>query len=345
MFDWSGTHHLACSCVGLSHLRHAPPLPNQDFTVTSIAPRPMAMVLDGMGSSKLSHIGSRECASALRIFVHSIEPILRKLLDDEEDETKASELAKTVKWMVGTCFTETMKQLAANYGHDELATRYNLLAERLGEKKIEAIKHFRSVISLVVVGVKRIFWFKIGDAPIIGIDGTRFMMLGKDDKGIFSNQTKAPPEHFDPNEYQHGLVGTNILKDIVIVSDGAGSHFIGHNGSGFHAQLGEWLEQLRRSEGAVKFGEIFEYLARAEIWRGMSKSDDRSIAMLCLPLSVGSPNAEVAGGQKPVEATGLVQAPVQSVQADQGRDPAVTSDPTEAQAPGKSSRRKRRKRR
>ena len=252
---WIG---LSQSVVGHSHLRLRPPVPCQDASLVSTDPRPIAMVSDGAGSSKLSHVGSESIVHGLKRFAQSIEPILKLALDRTDGD--ANGLVKNVV------------QMFARHGVGIL--------EDLAQQHVRSIDDFRSTLLLVVLGKEWALWIKVGDGFIFCDAPSGIKSLGPAGKGEFANQTSFLGSGFSLRHHlSFGTVPAKDASGFFLCSDGAGERLASASGERIAGAVQGMLADL--GSDTLKREDLHHFLTNRENWATTS-GDDKSIAIVCL---------------------------------------------------------------
>lgn len=261
--------------VGLSHRDMEPPMPCQDAALARQEVRhPWLLVADGAGSSAVSELGAQAVVTGLNRFLLSLESRLFSLLDNPEAPSPEE----------GRAWSLLLVKHARG------------LLEDLAAQQRRPLRDFRCTLLLAVVGQQHTLWLKVGDGMLItqqlrpneaaALGWERYCSsLGGLGKGEFANQTTFIDEQLQPEDVQSGLLASELLCGVALMSDGAAERLVSADGQQVSGQLQQWLDALscqtlRRRQLTQRF--------YAEDFTSRRVADDCSIALAARAL-LGSP--------------------------------------------------------
>ncbi len=249
----TGFFGYAVSVPGNGHIRRE--LPCQDASGVWFSPRPVAIVCDGRGSAKLSHLGAQAAVKAFRSQCAVLESMLRTILDGR----------KRNHWLWKQFCTLIIRTVCQQ--KIELAEKYGLPESE-----------FDFTIAFAVWGTRRIGCFQVGDGAIVLHDGEESKTVFRPQKGEFDNQTSfLRPGDELKGKYQEKLLDVDKVKGIAITSDGP--EFLM-----FELQTmtpGPIFEKLFADleSGTLTRQDILDYLTGSRWTRDPRGNDDRSMVI------------------------------------------------------------------
>lgn len=243
------------SVVGYRHIENG--LPCQDACTSQIAIRPVAILCDGAGSAKLSHIGSNALTNGLMRLCATLEPLFSSLLDtpvepDQNEQTLLNNL---------------------------LARHSKGITKDLATSHQQPAKEFRSTLLIVIVGQYRSFWLQVGDGFMLTRDTSQnqWTVLTSPDKGEFANQTCFVDSNLSLNQVQSGWL-SNEFDAVMLLSDGSGEKLVNlGNYTPADTACNSLLQWLDDEKSANK--NLYHFLSDPKIW-SRTTGDDKSIALL-----------------------------------------------------------------
>lgn len=252
----------AASVPGAGHIRYATPC--QDASGIVLTPRPAAIVCDGRGSAKLSHLGAQGAVRAFFSQISILEPFLAGVLDHDAPAEKWTELCRLLY--------RTLLQV-----------KLDLAAERGGEEK-----DYDFTVAFTVAGSVSIGCFQVGDGAIVLRRGGVCQTAFAPDKGEFANQTQfLRPGGDSAGKFHARLFPAEGNEGLVITSDGPEYLMFQLSAMEPGPIFGKLLDDLVAGELCEQ--DLRDYLTRS-VWASDPRgSDDRSIAVL---LPVVAPNPE-----------------------------------------------------
>lgn len=238
---------------GLAHHRNG--LPCQDKVAWRSANRPILVLSDGAGSAAVSELGAAALVSGVSRFLMSLEDALSLWLDSEN---------------------ETALSLASIWSARLLSHAQGLLAD-LAETERRKLQDVRSTLQVVVVGAANTFWWQVGDGAIVlqSSDGLRALGDAGTNKGEFANQT-CFVDTATAQDLQFGLVPTEQILGVALMSDGGAEKLVAHDGSQVAARLGKWLSIL--ADGLMSPDKLAVAFHEPPMWE-RTNLDDRSIVL------------------------------------------------------------------
>lgn len=239
--------------VGLAHRRKG--LPCQDAVVYQKLPRPVLVLSDGAGSAAISELGAQTLVIGISRFLRTLEDDLAPWLDEDDDTT----LDRSTRW------AEKLRLHAKG-----------LLAD-LANMARRDVRDTRATLQVVVIGERNVFWWKVGDGAIVARSCRGLRTLGSQAhaKGEFANQT-CFVDTASASEVQFGLMPTNDLVGIALMSDGGAERLVSTDGSRVANRVAEWLDDVARQTFTVD--RIALAFHEPEMWERTSL-DDRSIVL------------------------------------------------------------------
>nr|WP_164837172.1 PP2C family serine/threonine-protein phosphatase [Vibrio alfacsensis] len=247
--------YAAQSVVGYRHIESS--LPCQDACCSQANLRPIAILCDGAGSAKLSHLGSQGLTAGLLRLCSTLEPLLMSMLDTQDTPNKSDQA------LFGNLLARHSKGIIK-----DLATTYQQQA-----------KEFRSTLLMAVVGRYRSLWLQVGDGFILTRNkrSHEWTVLTPPAKGEFANQTCFVDASLSLNQVQSGWL-ENQFDAVMLLSDGSAEKLV-DNRSHTPANkacnsLLSWLEDDKSANKNLHY-----FLSDPKIWC-RSTGDDKSIALL-----------------------------------------------------------------
>ena len=249
---WQGVGE---SVVGMAHRKMNPPVGCQDAHNFNVADRPVLAVCDGAGSARSSEIGAQKLSRGMVRFCRSLEPLWRALLDETGQASleRQTELAKMI-------FQYT-----------------RLLMEDIGSEEKRDIRDLRRTLLLTIAGKKWLFWLRVGDGEIVIENRNRLELARRAQKsGEFANQTVFVGERFAFSDMHYGLVESEYISGIALMSDGADQKLVSHDGKQIAPRLAEYFASLRNSR--LPREKLYKFLTDPEVWHG-TNHDDKTLVL------------------------------------------------------------------
>lgn len=256
--SWQGMDE---AVVGLAH--RAQNTPCQDVAIAQHTPRPYIVLADGAGSAAISDIGAQAVVTGIARLVHTLEGQWATLLDDAESEEKA---------------------LAAKWPMLLVKHARGILSDTAKIHRRD-IRDLRCTLLCVIVGQKRLMWFKVGDGEIVAertgwdeaqVPTRHCHVLGERGKGDFANQTTFI-DIAKPEDVQWGIEDIQGLSGLVAMSDGAAERLVATDGSKVAPRVSTLLDELRKQK--LKRQYLTQLFYSPEFCE-RSSGDDRSMALL-----------------------------------------------------------------
>lgn len=208
--------------VGLAHRRKG--IPCQDAVCYRTTPRPVLVLSDGAGSAVASDLGAYAMTHGIARLLDTLDDLVRRWLDEPIATQDAEERAGVWK--------ERILRHAQGLLHD------------LASRERRAVRDLRGTLLLCVVGRYRLFWWKVGDGAIVvrNRDGLRVLGDPMQAKGEFANQTVFV-DQATLQEVQAGMLRSNEVVGIALMSDGGAERLVAHDGSRVAGRLAQWFDE------------------------------------------------------------------------------------------------------
>jgi hypothetical protein len=118
------------------------------------------------------------------------------------------------------------------------------LLNDLATRERRSVRDVRGTLLLCVVGVHRLFWWKVGDGAIVMRDSAGLRALGNpaQAKGEFANQTVFV-DQAQLADVQCGLLPSSEVLGVALMSDGGAEKLVAHDGSRVAGRLGQWFDE------------------------------------------------------------------------------------------------------
>lgn len=243
------------SVVGYRHIESG--LPCQDTCLSQTDIRPIAILCDGAGSAKLSHMGSQALTNGLLRLCSTLEPLLVSLLDAPLTPSESEPV------------------LLSNL----LARHSKGIIKDLANKHLQQAKEFRSTLLITIIGQYRSFHLQIGDGFILTRDKNthEWTVLTPPEKGEFANQTCFVDTDLSLNQVETNWLN-NQFDAVMLLSDGSGEKLVNlRNHMPADSACNCLLQWLGDEKVANK--NLHHFLSDPKIWSS-STGDDKSIALL-----------------------------------------------------------------
>ena len=240
------------SVVGMAHRKMNPPVGCQDAHSFSVGDRPVIVVCDGAGSARSSEIGSQKLSRGMVRFCCSLEPIWSRLLDLNE-----------------TGLEKELAMMIFQYAR--------LLMQDIGTEEKRNIQDLRTTMLLALAGKKQLFWLRVGDGEIVIENHGKLELAGRAQKsGEFSNQTVFVGERFAFTDMHYGLIESQHITGISLMTDGADQKLVSVDGKQIAPRLSEYFELLRKER--LPREKIYKFLTDPEVWQG-TNHDDKTLVL------------------------------------------------------------------
>lgn len=269
---WRG---VGAAVVGRNHLLREPAMPCQDAFTFQEGKRPLAVLCDGAGSAQQSHVGARIISGLSRAYLIGNESRLAYLLDGDAvaDEAEWAAFAGEFTGFLKGAMVATAEALVCRT--DDL----------------------RCTIALTVFGSRRMWWYAVGDSPIVVADSDRLSLATKMSKGEFVNQTTFVSPSLGAEAVSSGWRPIDQVTGVAMMSDGAAERLVSTNGIDTAPRLAEFVQGV--SSGALSKKILLDFLLDGAVWRKTS-GDDRTVVLL----SRVNGHGDVA--DRPLESAALV---------------------------------------
>lgn len=251
---WIGVNS---SVVGMAHLRSMPTVPCQDASFVQTHERPIAIVADGVGSARFSHIGADALVRFMPCYLTSQESILRQLLDTRTSDAGLKPELAAFATSLGSFASSVIAEVAGRMGHDP--------------------REFQSTLLVAVGGRTEFLVFQIGDGEIIMEDGVGLRVVSRGDVQAVAHGVAGVGMWDVPGVIKCSLVPSEDIRGVVCLTDGAAERFVSHDGTKIAGRIRDLLAALRQEE--LSPYDVHGVLADPANWNGTS-GDDKSIAML-----------------------------------------------------------------
>ncbi|MDR1031449.1 MAG: protein phosphatase 2C domain-containing protein [Treponema sp.] len=250
--NYSAWQAIGESVVGMAHRRGDIPVVCQDAYCLSNKQRPVLAVCDGAGSSVMSEVGSFYLSQSIVRLINSLEPVINEMLDANINEKFGNKLAQI------------------------LYTYSIILLQDIAANNKRTVKDFRTTLLLVVAGMKNAFWFKAGDGEIVVEKDGALERIGTSVKGEYSNETVFIDEHLKINDVQYGLLNTESVSGIALMSDGASERLVSMDGKNIAERLLKYFDRLRNLN--LPREELHKFFTNYDNWKGTTH-DDKTIVL------------------------------------------------------------------
>jgi hypothetical protein len=257
--EWKG---LAVSVIGTEHVRREQPL--QDASGVISAPRPAAVVCDGAGSARFSHVGAEAAVREFRISLAALEPMLAACLDSDETTFDGAK----GYWR---CLSYWMCR-AIVAAKEESA--------RVGSGNA---RDYDFTMAAAVVGQMRTAFLQVGDGAI----AVRLRRWGgsalvfRPEKGPYANVTKfLDRDAVEEDEFQTRVLPTSAISGIMVMSDGPEIKMLDMSGNRPAKIVSDMIDDC--AKGDLDRASLLNYLTGSRWMNDPRGGDDKSVAILAL---------------------------------------------------------------
>ncbi|MCE5360993.1 MAG: protein phosphatase 2C domain-containing protein, partial [Acidithiobacillus sp.] len=208
--------------VGLAHRRKG--IPCQDAVYYQKDPRLVLVLSDGAGSATVSDLGAAAMTRGVARLLTTFDDLVSAWLDEPLPDLEAERLSRS--WQ------------------ERILRHAQGILDDLAAKERRPVRDLRGTLLLCVVGLYRLFWWKVGDGAIVIRSPAGLRALGNpaQAKGEFANQTVFVDQAI-PQDVQAGLVPTCEALGIALMSDGGAEKLVTHDGSRVAGRLGQWFDE------------------------------------------------------------------------------------------------------
>lgn len=257
--EWEG---LAVSVIGPEHVRREMPL--QDASGVILSPRPAAVVCDGAGSARFSHVGAEAAVREFRISLAALEPMLAACLDsDETTFDGAKGYWRCLSYWMCRAIVAAKEESARVGSGDSCDYDFTLAA--------------------VVVGKMRTAFLQVGDGAI----AVRLRRWGgsalvfKPEKGRYANMTKFLDKNtVEEDAFQTRVLPTSAISGVMVMSDGPEIKMLDMSGNRPAKIVSDMIGDC--AKGELDRASLLNYLTGSRWMNDPRGGDDKSIAILAL---------------------------------------------------------------
>ena len=278
-------HTIAVSVPGRRHIREG--IPCQDASLSTITPRPLAIVCDGRGSAPLSHFGATAAVEALHELTNVLQPILAELLDSEQLPTP-----EKADWLGDVYYRGAA-----------------IVQQRLALAHGRTPEEYQFTLLIAVGGKERFFLMQIGDGGIVLNTPEAYGMVFQPHRGEYANVTEFVRFGAEPQNMQNQFVETHKVQALALFSDGTADRMVKNNT--LQPATGFYTIWQKVADGHFGNRELRRFLTESS-WEP-AVLDDRSLAILVTaPSAVASTSAILKANQLPWKLSPLPPAPSRS---------------------------------
>ena len=255
---WEG---LAVSVIGSEHVRREMPL--QDASGVILSPRPAAVVCDGAGSARFSHVGAEAAVREFRISLAALEPMLEACLDSNETSFGGAK--------------DYWKYLAYWMCRAIVAAKDE--AARVGSGNP---RDYDFTLAAAVVGRRRTAFLQVGDGAIaVRMRRWGSALVFKPEKGRYANVTnfldKATVEE---DAFLTRVLPTSAISGVMVMSDGPEIKMLDMSSNRPAKIVSEMIDDC--AKGELDRASLLNYLTGSRWMNDPRGGDDKSVAILAL---------------------------------------------------------------
>ena len=255
---WEG---LAVSVIGSEHVRREMPL--QDASGVILSLRPAAVVCDGAGSARFSHVGAEAAVREFRISLATLEPMLEACLDSNETSFGGAK--------------DYWKYLAYWMCRAIVAAKDE--AARVGSGNP---RDYDFTLAAAVVGRRRTAFLQVGDGAIaVRMRRWGSALVFKPEKGRYVNVTnfldKATVEE---DAFLTRVLPTSAISGVMVMSDGPEIKMLDIPGNRPAKIVSDMIDDC--AKGELDRGSLLNYLTGSRWTNDPRGGDDKSVAILAL---------------------------------------------------------------
>ena len=256
--EWKG---LAVSVIGSEHVRREMSL--QDASGVTFSPRPAAVVCDGAGSARFSHVGAEAAVRELRISLAALEPMLEDCLD-----------------LNGTSFGGAKvywKYLAYWMCRAIVAAKEE--SARVGSGNPS---DYDFTLAAAVVGRLRTAFLQVGDGAIaVRLRNGNSALVFKPEKGRYANVTKFLDKvTVEEDAFLTRVLPTSAISGIMVMSDGPEIKMLDMSGNRPAKIVSNMIDDC--AKGELDRVSLLNYLTSSRWMNDPRGGDDKSVAILAL---------------------------------------------------------------
>ena len=254
--EWEG---LAVSVIGTEHVRMEQPL--QDASGVISAPRPAAVVCDGAGSARFSHVGAEAAVREFRISLAALEPMLAACLDSNETTFGgAKSYWRCLAYWMGRAIVAA-KEESARVGSGNSGD-------------------YDFTLAAAVVGRIRTAFLQVGDGAIaVRLRRWGSALVFKPEKGRYANVTKfLDSDTVEADEFQTRVLPTSAISGVMVMSDGPEIKMLDMSGNRPAKIVSDMIDDC--SKGDLDRASLLNYLTGSRWMNDPRGGDDKSVAIL-----------------------------------------------------------------
>ena len=256
--EWEG---LAVSVIGPEHVRREMPL--QDVSGVVFSPRPAAVVCDGAGSARFSHVGAEAAVREFRITLSALEPMMELCLDVEETSFGgAKELwGYLAYWMCRASVAAKEESARVGSGNSN---------------------DYDFTLAAVVVGRVRTAFLQVGDGAIaVRLRRGDSVLVFKPEKGRYANVTKFLDKvAVEEDAFLTRVLPTSVISGVMVMSDGPEIKMLDMSGNRPAKIVSDMIDDC--AKGELDRASLLNYLTGSRWMNDLRGGDDKSIAILAL---------------------------------------------------------------
>ena len=256
--EWKG---LAVSVIGPEHVRREMPL--QDASGVVFSPRPAAVVCDGAGSARFSHVGAEAAVREFRISLAALEPMMELCLDrDTTTSGGAKDLwSYFAYWMCRAIVAA--KEESARVGSGNLSD-------------------YDFTLAAAVVGRRYTAFLQVGDGAIaVRLCKGDSALVFRPEKGRYANVTKfLDKATVEEDAILTRVLPTSVISGIMVMSDGPEIKTIDMSGTRPAKVVSDMIDDC--AKGELDRASLLNYLTGSRWMNDPRGGDDKSVAVLAL---------------------------------------------------------------
>ena len=256
--EWEG---LAVSVIGPEHVRREMPL--QDASGVILSPRPAAVVCDGAGSARFSHVGAAAAVREFRISLATLEPMLEACLDlNETSFGGAKDYWRYLAYWICRAVVAAKEESARVGSGDPCDYDFTLAA--------------------AVVGRLRTAFIQVGDGAIaVRLRRGDCALAFKPEKGRYANMTKFLDKNtVEEDAFQTRVLPTSAISGVMVMSDGPEIKMLDMSGNRPAKIVSDMIGDC--AKGELDRASLLNYLTGSRWMNDPRGGDDKSIAILAL---------------------------------------------------------------
>lgn len=250
---------LAVSVIGPEHVRREQPL--QDASGVVCSPRPAAVVCDGAGSARFSHVGAEAAVREFRIALAALEPMLESCLDSNE--------------ISFGCAKDYWRYLA------------NWMCRAIVAAKDESARvgsgspgDYDFTLAATVVGWRYTAFLQVGDGAIaVRLHRGDSALVFKPEKGRYANVTKfLDKDTVEEDAFLTRILPSSAISGVMVMSDGPEIKMLDMSGNRPARIVSDMIDDC--AKGELDRASLLNYLTGSRWMNDPRGGDDKSVAIL-----------------------------------------------------------------